>query len=99
MMGVEFRSCRREESFKAGGVGFSRKTRDQTKNSFIDTQIDNKVNFSFYVAFEPTCPISSQGSHREPVRDFDPLDQVLERPNKQTRSPVVKANGKLAILN
>jgi hypothetical protein len=43
---VEFRSSRREQSFKTGGVGFSRKPGDQTKNSFINKQIDNKVNFS-----------------------------------------------------
>jgi len=31
---------------KAGGVGFSKKTVDQTKRSFINSQIENKVNFS-----------------------------------------------------
>jgi hypothetical protein len=29
---VEFRSSRREQTFKTGGVGFSRKPGDQTKN-------------------------------------------------------------------
>jgi hypothetical protein len=47
MKGIEFSGYRSEQSFKAGEVGFSRKPKDQTKNSFINRQIVNSVSFSF----------------------------------------------------
>jgi hypothetical protein len=39
-----FRNSRREQNFKAGGVGFSRKPRDQKKNSCSNSQIENEIN-------------------------------------------------------
>jgi hypothetical protein len=46
--GVEFRGSRSEQSFKAGGVGLSRKPKDQTKNSFSNRQIVNTLPFSAF---------------------------------------------------
>jgi hypothetical protein len=46
MTGIELRSFTSEQNLKAGGVGLSRNPGDQTKNSFINRQIENKVNFS-----------------------------------------------------
>jgi hypothetical protein len=43
-MTVEFRSSRS----KAGGVGFSKKPADQTKNSFSNRQIVNTLPFSAF---------------------------------------------------
>jgi hypothetical protein len=44
--GVEFRSFTSEQGFKAGGVGFSRKSEDQAKSYSINRQIVNNVPFS-----------------------------------------------------
>jgi hypothetical protein len=50
-VGVEFTSYRRETSFKACGVGLSRKPGDQTKNSFTNRQIVDNVSFPTFDFF------------------------------------------------
>jgi hypothetical protein len=51
MTGIEFRSCRRKQRFKTGGVGLSRKPGDQTKDSFSNRQIVNNVSFPIFNFF------------------------------------------------
>lgn len=65
MTGIEFRSCRRKQRFKAGGVGFSRKPGDQT-NTLLrlpDPELDPELCGLWPGSFTPilsiTCPYFS----------------------------------------
>jgi hypothetical protein len=73
-MGIGFRNSRREQNFKAGGVGFSRESEDQTKNSFTNRQIVNTLPFSAFFTK------NENGNKIDPVTSFTPIALLLPHP-------------------